>query len=344
LRFALFFPVVEKASQHPNIEVKGYFLLLEKTTNRASVMFNRIFAGHATRTWARFSSSGIVTTALRTTRNHSNTKAAIASVFIIAGILGSGATLCECNSCKKSKEVSHLIDHTILKPTTLVRDIETVCAEARSNSFAAVCVPPNYVVLAKSLLVGTDVKTATVIGFPFGYSSIQAKMAEVRRALNEGCDEVDVVANISAIKNGDWHFLIHEIHSILPIVRKHKKAIKVIIESGVLTDEEIIKCCEIYGQAGIDFLKTSTGYADKGASVEAVRLFRAHLPPNVRIKASGGIRTYEFAKQLVDAGADRLGCSASVAIAAGEKAAASQTSSSAVVKTQASTTSGSNSY
>ena len=128
-----------------------------------------------------------------------------------------------------------------------------------------------------------------------------------------------LVANISAIKNGDWTAIADEINHILPIIRSKGKVIKIIIESGVLTHEEIIACCDIYGAAGIDYLKTSTGYAEKGASVEAVQLFRKHLPESVHIKASGGIRDYETAKQMIEAGATRIGCSAGVAIVSGAK-------------------------
>ena len=167
---------------------------------------------------------------------------------------------------------------------------------------------------------GSAVKVATVIGFPFGYSAVEAKIAEILLAIVDGADELDVVINISAIKNNDWQFLADEINHIMPIIRSKNKVIKIIIESGVLTDEEIIKCCDIYGLAGIDYLKTSTGYAEKGASVEAVQLFRKHLPDHIQIKASGGIRDYAFAKQLVDAGATRLGCSAGVAIVNGQPA------------------------
>lgn len=218
--------------------------------------------------------------------------------------------------------LNRYIDHTILKPTTLVTDIEKLCAEARQYQFAAVCVPPNFVRKAKSLLEGTGVKTATVIGFPFGYAAIEAKIAEILLAIVDGADELDVVVNISAIKNGDWVYLANEINHIMPVIKSKGKVIKIIIESGVLTDDEIIKCCELYGVAGIDYLKTSTGYAEKGATIEAVKLFRLHLPEQVQIKASGGIRDHEFAQQLIDAGATRLGCSAGVAIiqgAAGEK-------------------------
>ena len=155
------------------------------------------------------------------------------------------------------------IDHTILKPTTLVADIEKLCAEAVQYGFAAVCVPPNFVKTAKAMLAGTPVKVATVIGFPFGYSAVESKIAEIILAVVDGADELDVVANISAIKNADWAYLANELGHILPIVRSKEKVIKVIIESGILTDDEISKCCELYGVAGIDYLKTSTGYAEK---------------------------------------------------------------------------------
>ncbi len=210
--------------------------------------------------------------------------------------------------------IASYIDHTILKPTTLVSDIEQLCTEATLYEFAAVCVPPPFTKFAKGLTGGTKVKTATVIGFPFGYSAIEAKITETLLAIVDGVDEIDMVANISAIKNADWNFVKHEGETIIPIAHKKDKQIKVIIESGILTDEEIIRCCEIYAELGADFVKTSTGYAERGATLEALQLMRKHLPSKVKIKASGGIRNYTFAKQLIEAGADRLGCSASVAI------------------------------
>jgi deoxyribose-phosphate aldolase len=206
------------------------------------------------------------------------------------------------------------IDHTLLKPTTLLGEVEKLCKEAVQYGFAAVCVPPLFVKKAKEFTTGSQVKTATVVGFPFGYSAIEAKLAETLLAIVDGADELDMVVNISAIKNQDWTFLANEINHILPVVKQNGRVLKLIIESGVLTDDEIIKCCGLYGPSGVDFLKTSTGYAEKGASVEAIKLMRQHLPPHVKIKASGGIRTYDFAAELVAAGANRLGCSASVAI------------------------------
>lgn len=210
--------------------------------------------------------------------------------------------------------IASYIDHTVLKPTTTIADIEKLCAEAREYSFAAVCVPPLFVKKAKELTAGSNVLTATVIGFPFGYSAIEAKLAETVLAIVDGADELDIVINISAIKNNDWQFLANEINTLMPVIRQKGKVVKIIIESGILTDEEIIRCCDIYGAAGVDFMKTSTGYAEKGASVHAVQLMRKHLADAVKIKASGGIKNYTFAAELIAAGANRLGCSSSIQI------------------------------
>ena len=210
--------------------------------------------------------------------------------------------------------IAPYIDHTVLKQTTTIADIEKLCKEALEYNFAAVCVPPLYVKKAKELLSNSDIKVSTVIGFPFGYCAIEAKVAEIVLAIVDNTDELDVAVNISAIKNGDWAFIANEINTIMPIVRKKEKVIKVIIESGILTDDEIIKCCDIYGAAGVDFVKTSTGFAEKSASIHDVQLIRAHLADSIKIKASGGIRSYSFAKELINAGANRLGCSSSVEI------------------------------
>ena len=210
--------------------------------------------------------------------------------------------------------IAPYIDHTVLKPTTTITDVEKICAEAMQYGFAAVCLPPLYVKKAKNLLKDSEVKTATVIGFPFGYAAIEAKVAEIVLAVIDGADELDMVINISALKNNDWQFLANEVNTVLPIIRNKNKVIKIIIESGILSEEEIIKCCDLYSAAGVDFLKTSTGYAEKGATVKAVQLMRKHLAANVKIKASGGIKTFTFARQLIEAGADRLGCSSSIQI------------------------------
>ncbi len=213
--------------------------------------------------------------------------------------------------------IASYIDHTILKSTCLISEIEKICSEAVEYGFAAVCIPPPFVKRTKVILSPTTVKVATVLGFPFGYAAIESKVAEAVLALVDGADELDMVINLIALKNGDWDYLEKEITLIQQVIRQRGRIIKVIIESGMLTNEEIVKACNLYGKKGVDFLKTSTGYAEKGASIEAVQLMRKHLPSTVSIKASGGIKTYEFAIQLIEAGAKRLGCSASVAIVTG---------------------------
>lgn len=210
--------------------------------------------------------------------------------------------------------IEKYIEHTILKQTTTLADVERVCNEAKTYKFAAVCIPPLYVKKTKEFLAGSGVNTCTVIGFPFGYCAIEAKVAELVLATVDGADELDMVVNVSAIKNGDWTFLANEINTVMPIVRSKGKIIKLIIESGVLTDDEIIKCCDIYGAAGVDYMKTSTGFAEKGASIHAVQLMRNHLADAIKIKAAGGIRSFSFAKELINAGADRIGCSSSLKI------------------------------
>lgn len=216
--------------------------------------------------------------------------------------------------------IASFIDHTILKPTTATGDIKNICSEALNYGFAAVCIPPYFIREAVKLVEGSEVKVATVIGFPFGYSYYKAKLAEVEQAIADKADEVDMVMNLAAFKDGNEAYLQNEISSLLALTKKAGVAVKVIIESGILTNEEIIRCCKLYSAFEIDFLKTSTGYAEKGASVEAVALMRQNLPFTIQIKASGGIKTFDFASQLLKAGATRLGCSASVAIVTGEKA------------------------
>ncbi len=214
--------------------------------------------------------------------------------------------------------LSKLIDHTMLKPASTFEEIKKLCTEAAAYSFAAVCVPPPFVKRAKILLSPVEVKVATVIGFPFGYAATEAKLSEAILALVDGADELDMVINLIALRMDDWIYLQKEVKLLVDVVHKKNKILKVIIESGILTEDEIIKCCNTIGMLEIDFMKTSTGYAEKGASVEAVQLMRKHLPEEVKIKASGGIRDFQFAKALVEAGADRLGCSASVAIVTGD--------------------------
>lgn len=210
--------------------------------------------------------------------------------------------------------LASIIDHTILKPTTVNLEIEKLCDEAIVHQFAAVCVPPPAVYLARQKTENSEVKVATVIGFPFGYQTTQAKYLECKKAIEDGADELDMVANLMDIKNKNWEAVSKEWSEILQIVRLHNKVLKIIIETGVLSDAEIIECCQLANKHKIDFLKTSTGYATTGASVYAIELMRKHLDPNIKIKASGGIRTKENAMDMVRAGADRIGASASLSI------------------------------
>lgn len=215
-------------------------------------------------------------------------------------------------------QLASFIDHTQLKNTTTAADIDRLCREALENGFAAVCVPPYFVQDARKLVDASGVKVATVIGFPFGYHHYKTKLEEARLAIEDGADELDMVMNLAAFKSNDMAYVETEAAQISSLTHSNGKALKVIIESGVLSDEEIIRCCELYQHYPVQFLKTSTGYADTGATVAAVRQLRQHLPEQIQIKASGGIRTAEFARELIAAGADRLGCSASVAIVRGE--------------------------
>ena len=217
--------------------------------------------------------------------------------------------------------IAQFIDHTILKPTTTLADIEKVYEEALQYEFAAICIPPYYVSDARQMAVESKIKIATVVDFPFGYSNYKAKLEETKQALKDGADEIDMVINLAAFKSNDVAYLESEIKEMSDLTVSANAVLKIIIESGILSEEEIIKCCELYQHFPVQFLKTSTGYAEKGATLEAVQVMRKHLPPHIQIKASGGIKTYEFAKQLIDAGAGRLGCSAGVALIKGQSGA-----------------------
>jgi deoxyribose-phosphate aldolase len=206
------------------------------------------------------------------------------------------------------------IDHTILKEGTTPAGVKQVCVEALSEKFAAVCIPPAFVADAKNWLGGPGVKVATVIAFPKGDGHWKIKVDEIKQALAQGADEVDMVISLYALKEGNLEYLALEITECLKPVRDANKVIKVIVESGMLTGAELKICCELYGKYKIDYMKTSTGFATAGATIEAVRLMRANLPADMGIKAAGGIRTYSFAMELIDAGATRLGCSASMEI------------------------------
>jgi len=207
-----------------------------------------------------------------------------------------------------------ILDHTLLRPDCTEAQLLQLCREARAHGFASACVPPCYVPLAARELSGSGVAVCTVIGFPLGYSSSRVKFREAEIALAEGATELDMVLNISALKSGNLAVVQAEVEDIADLVDVHDALLKVIIETALLTELEIETAARLCAEAGAHFVKTSTGFASRGASVADVELLRRVLPASVRIKASGGIRTRAQALALVAAGADRLGTSNSLAI------------------------------
>lgn len=211
-------------------------------------------------------------------------------------------------------KIASFIDHTVLKADTTLANVQRICEEAVKHQFAAVCVPPYYVAPARQALEGSSVRLATVIGFPMGYSATFAKVEEIKRAIDEGADEYDVVINVAAVKNGNWNFVRNDLDRMITACHLRAKQIKVIIESGLLTEEEIRQICTICNDLVPDYVKTSTGFNGPGANPDVIRLLRSLLKPEIKIKASGGIRTAADARALIEAGANRLGASQGVAI------------------------------
>lgn len=215
------------------------------------------------------------------------------------------------------QKLSSMVDHTLLKAVATEEQIIKLCAEAREYHFASVCVNPVNVALAAKELKGSGVKVCTVIGFPLGANTPLVKAFEATDAIANGADEVDMVINIGAMKAGDTEKVYQDIKAVRDA--SAGKLLKVIIETCYLTDEEKIKACELSKKAGADFVKTSTGFGTGGATVEDVALMRKTVGPDTGVKASGGIRDAESAAAMVKAGANRLGCSAGVAIAKSEQ-------------------------
>ena len=208
------------------------------------------------------------------------------------------------------------LDHTLLKPDCTAAQIRQLCQEAKEHQFASVCVPPCYVALAAQQLAGTAVAVGTVVGFPFGYQATRVKFREAEIAIEAGATELDMVLNISHLKSGELALIGEEIQDLADLAHLHRALLKVIIETALLTDTERLDAANLSAIAGADFVKTSTGYASRGATVEDVQTLRRLLPPTVRIKAAGGIRTRAAAEALLAAGADRIGSSNSVALLA----------------------------
>lgn len=213
--------------------------------------------------------------------------------------------------------ITSYIDHTILKPDCTEADVKKLCQEAVTHQFAAVCIPPYFIQTAVQILrqIGGETKIATVIGFPMGYSSTPAKIEEIKRAIDDGADEVDAVVNICAIKNRNWNYVANDIDSMTTAAHLKGKRIKIILETGLLNNEEIEQLAEILLKSKPDFAKTSTGFNGTGAELEKVLFLQKLLKNKIAIKASGGIRTLEMANAFIEAGATRIGTSAGISIA-----------------------------
>ncbi len=206
------------------------------------------------------------------------------------------------------------IEHTNLSPTITIKDIDQLVVEAKQYNFFGICVPPFWVKRAKREIGNEPIALVTVAGFPLGYNMTETKLDEIQRAIDNGADEVDMVWNTSSFKTGiPWTKI--DIAKCAKLTHDHQKILKVIIETAYLSATEIETACKICADAGADFVKTSTGFAGEGAKVENIQLMRNVLPKDVRIKASGGIKTAEQAINLIKAGADRIGTSSGVRIA-----------------------------
>jgi deoxyribose-phosphate aldolase len=217
-----------------------------------------------------------------------------------------------------SAQVAAMIDHTILKADATKGEVEQICAEAREYKFATVCVNAGWVPLAAKLLEGSGVGVTTVVGFPLGATSTASKAFEAKQAIEDGATEIDMVLNIGLLKSGDIEDVQRDVESVVATC-KGKAPLKVILETGLLTDEEKVVACELCVKAGADFVKTSTGFGKGGATQEDIALMRKTVGPDLGVKASGGVRDLETALAMIASGATRIGASASVAIVSGGK-------------------------
>lgn len=212
--------------------------------------------------------------------------------------------------------MNQYIDHTLLKPDSTQQQIETLCHEAEQYNFASVCVHPHFVKFASDLLKEKSPKICTVIGFPLGQNTTETKIFEAGNAIENGADEIDMVINVSRLKDKQYEKLKEEISKLKETVGQN--ILKVIVEISLLTNDEITKISRIVSEAGADFIKTSTGFGAHGATLEAVKIMKANISPQTQIKASGGIRDFETAKQYIDLGVSRLGTSSGVEIVEGK--------------------------
>jgi len=211
-------------------------------------------------------------------------------------------------------QFARMIDHTLLKNTAIRKDIELLCSEALEFGFASVCVHPFYVGMCSSILHKSTTKVCTVIGFPHGMHRTGVKIAETMQAIHDGAHEIDMVIQVGALIDGDKDIVWNDIRSVADTAHQSGAVVKAIIETSVLTEEQKISACEIVSDAGADFIKTSTGFAGGGATIEDIQLLRTHVSPEIHIKASGGIRTIEQAMAMIEAGATRIGTSSGVSM------------------------------
>ena len=212
------------------------------------------------------------------------------------------------------KKLNLYFDHTVLKPEATEADVIKLCNEAKECGFYAVCVNSCYVPLANELLEGTDVKIASVIGFPLGACSIDVKAFETEWACAEGAGEIDMVIHVGALKEKRYDYVREDISTVVAVAMEHDAIVKVILETCLLTDEEIVKACELSREAGAAFVKTSTGFSKDGATAHHVALMKKTVGNDLQVKASGGIRDLKKTMEMIEAGADRIGASASVEI------------------------------
>lgn len=209
-------------------------------------------------------------------------------------------------------ELNSYIDHTNLKPNVTIKDIEKLCKEAIEYHFPTVCIHPYYVPFAKKVLEKSTVHICAVVGFPLGMNTKEVKVYEAIEAVNEGADEIDMVMNIGALKDKDYAYIQDEIEEVRDAI--DGKVLKVIIETCYLTKQEIKKMTEICNKTFVHFIKTSTGFGDRGASIEDIKIMNENKNEVLEIKASGGIKTYEDAVRMIEAGASRIGTSSGVSI------------------------------
>lgn len=245
----------------------------------------------------------------------------------VRGVLDAGASRLGLYAGDKvPAEVASLIDHTLLKADATRQEIEKLCREAREFGFATVCVNPTWVSTCARLLRGGPTGVCTVVGFPLGATTTDVKQYEARRVIYDGANEVDMVINVGALKSGDLTTVERDIEAVVSVCRDCRALSKVIIEAALLTDEEKVTACTLSKAAGADYVKTSTGFGPGGATVADVELMRRVVGPDIGVKAAGGVRDYEAVKNLVSAGASRVGASAGVKIVQEAKTGIRQTS------------------